>query len=176
MMTRRSWASLAGLLALAAAAISVSAYSGGSTPQGRQPIQPINFPHPLHVGNVGMNCVYCHFAAFKSPDPGLPAVGTCLGCHAIVSRDKPEVKKLLTYANGLGIPSKPIPWVRIHRVPQYVHFPHMRHVNAGVTCQTCHGEVQTMMRVYQASSLNMGWCISCHLEKKVRYDCSSCHY
>ena len=64
------------------------------------------------------------------------------------------------YKGGAG---KPVPWVRIHKVPEYVHFPHMRHVNAGVTCQTCHGQIQKMPQVYQYSSLNMGWCVSCHL-------------
>ena len=58
---------------------------------------------------------------------------------------------------------QPVPWVRIHKLPEYVHFPHMRHVNAGVTCQTCHGQIQNMKQVYQASSLNMGWCVNCHI-------------
>src|SRR4030095_2646780 len=62
-----------------------------------------------------------------------------------------------------GATTKPIPWVRIHKVPEYVHFPHTRHVNVGVTCQTCHGQVQKMDRVRQFASLNMGWCVSCHL-------------
>jgi hypothetical protein len=59
--------------------------------------------------------------------------------------------------------AKPIPWIRIHKVPEYVHFPHTRHINAGVTCQTCHGQIQKMDRVYQYASLNMGWCVSCHV-------------
>ena len=62
-----------------------------------------------------------------------------------------------------GPNAKPIPWVRIHKLPEYVHFPHTRHVNAGVTCQTCHGQIQKMDRVYQFASLNMGWCVSCHV-------------
>ena len=63
----------------------------------------------------------------------------------------------------MGPNAKPIPWVRIHKLPEYVHFPHTRHVNAGVTCQTCHGQIQNMERVYQFASLNMGWCVSCHV-------------
>jgi hypothetical protein len=172
MITTGKWAAIPGLFALAACAILLSAYSGASSDQGYAPQQPINFPHPRHVQTLGMNCLYCHFAANKSPDPGLPAVGTCMGCHAIVHADSAEIKKLANYYSK----NQPVPWVRIHKVPEYVHFPHMRHVNAGVTCQTCHGEVQEMGRVYQASSLNMGWCVNCHVERKVRYDCSSCHY
>jgi hypothetical protein len=134
-------------------------YSGASSSQGYSPAQPVAFPHPLHVQKLGMNCAYCHFAANKSPDPGMPAVSTCMGCHTVVATGKPEVKRLAAYWNK----KQPVPWVRIHKVPEYVHFPHMRHVNAGVTCQTCHGQVQKMNQVYQYSSLNMGWCVNCHV-------------
>jgi hypothetical protein len=169
-------------------------YLGGGV--GRSPTQPIAFPHPVHVNGLKLNCVYCHSSAFKSPDPGMPAVGTCVGCHQIVAGDRPEVKKILDYAAKKA----PIPWVRVHKVPEYVHFPHMRHVNAGVTCQSCHGQINNMPQVFQYASLNMGWCVSCHVNgyspadgmraagytpdaatlaaprKKATYDCSNCHY
>lgn len=169
-------------------------YLGGGV--GRSPEQPIAFPHPVHVNTLKLNCVYCHFAAFKSPDPRMPAVGTCVGCHQLVAVGRPEVKKIAQFAAKKA----PIPWVRVHKVPEYVHFPHMRHVNAGVTCQSCHGQVNNMPQVFQYASLNMGWCISCHVKgyspadgmraagftpdsaalaaprRKARYDCSSCHY
>jgi hypothetical protein len=202
MNERRNWTAIPGLFVLAIGAVVLSAYSGASSSQNNQPVQPINFPHPLHAaGQLNMNCLYCHNTANKSPDPGMPAVSTCMGCHLIVAGDKPEIKKLQGfYAAGRG---KPVPWVRIHKLPEYVRFPHMRHVNAGVTCQTCHGEIQKMDRVYQYSSLNMGWCVKCHvqgydpvegqratgyvtdtsravtpdsLRKRARYDCANCHY
>lgn len=152
-----------------------------------------------------MNCLYCHNSANNAPDPGLPAVSTCMGCHQQILPGKPEIKKLAVY-NTKGLP---IPWNRVHKVPDYVQFPHMRHVNAGVTCQTCHGQVQLQgpapdsanyKPVMQENSLNMGWCVNCHVQgykpaegarlagqpvtpaleampaKKARYDCSSCHY
>lgn len=207
MTKRRKWSVIPGFLALAAAATVLSAYSGASSSQGREPVQPVNFPHPKHVqptaqGGLGMNCVYCHFSANKAPDPGMPAVGTCMGCHLLVTgkadSSKREIAKLASYYNK----KLPVPWVRIHKVPDYVQFPHMRHVNAGVTCQSCHGQVQNMARVYQASSLNMGWCVNCHVNgynaaeghrlagapdsvikaaaavpaRKARYDCAICHY
>lgn len=148
------------------------AYSGASSGQGYAPEQPIAFPHPQHVQSLGMSCLYCHSAANKSPDPGMPSVNTCMGCHLIVAAASPEIQRLQQF-NQAG---HPVPWVRIHKVPDYVQFPHMRHVNAGVTCQTCHGEVQKMPRVYQYSSLNMGWCVNCHVERQARYDCAVCHY
>jgi len=182
MTQRRKWTAIPGLLALAVGAVVLSAYSGASSSQGRGPEQPINFPHPRHAGAVkdgglGMNCLYCHNTGNKSPDVGMPAVNTCMGCHRSVATANPEIKKLAQYDSA----GRPIPWERIHKVPEYVHFPHVRHVNAGVTCQTCHGQVQKMNQVYQYASLNMGWCINCHIGQsnppfRARYDCSSCHY
>jgi hypothetical protein len=207
MTKRRKWTAIPGFLALATAATVLSAYSGASSSEGRAPDQPVNFPHPRHAGAVSqgglaMNCVYCHFAANKSPDPGMPAVSTCMGCHTVVlgraDSSKAQIRKLTEYWNK----KLPVPWERIHKVPDYVQFPHMRHVGAGVTCQTCHGDVQNMEKVYQYASLNMGWCINCHVNgynpaegaraagmpdsvvraaasqpvRKARYDCAVCHY
>ena len=182
MIERRKWTAIPGLFLLAAGAVMISAYSGASSSKNRSPVQPIKFPHPVHVQKLGMNCLYCHYSANKSPDPGLPALSTCMGCHASIGPDRPasdlgpkrtsaEIKKLWDYADvktpmtpGLGPNARPIPWIRIHKVPEYVHFPHMRHVNAGVTCQSCHGQIQKMNQVYQFASLNMGWCVSCHVD------------
>lgn len=177
MALRRKWLVVPGFFAIAAAATMLSAYSGASSGQNRSPEQPIHFPHPLHVQTLKMNCLYCHYAANKSIDPGMPAMSTCMGCHTLIATNKPEIKKLTAYWNK----KEPVPWLRMHKVPEYVHFPHMRHVNAGVSCQTCHGPVQNMTQVYQYSSLNMGWCVSCHTGQsnppfKARYDCSTCHY
>ncbi|MBA3889031.1 MAG: cytochrome c3 family protein [Gemmatimonadaceae bacterium] len=179
MSTRSKWTAIPGLLALAIGAVLLSAYSGASSAEGRGPAQPIDFPHPVHVQQLGLNCLYCHNAANKSPDAGMPAMSTCAGCHnaaavtpklrKIGDRDtttSESLTKLFEYMDvtGGGANMKPVPWVRIHKVPDYVQFPHMRHVNAGVTCQSCHGKIQEMDRVYQAASLNMGWCVNCHVQ------------
>lgn len=174
MTKRRKWTAIPGLAALAAGAVILSAYSGASSSQNSSPTQPIAFPHSVHVGKLGINCVYCHYTANKSPDPGFPAVSTCMGCHTLIGPDRPAtdlgpkrksagIQKLWEYAGFPGKPGKPIPWIRIHKLPEYVHFPHMRHVNAGVSCQTCHGPIQTEDKVYQYASLNMGWCVNCHV-------------
>jgi hypothetical protein len=176
MTLRRKWTAIPGLIALAVCAVVLSAYSGASSSQNSAPTQPIAFPHSVHAGKLAINCLYCHYAANKSPDPGLPAVGTCMGCHTLIGPSRPktdlgpqrtsaELQKLQNFADfkGGGKNAKPIPWNRVHKVPEYVHFPHVRHVNAGVTCQTCHGPIQTMDKVYQYSTLNMGWCVNCHV-------------
>lgn len=213
MSRRRSWVLAPAFSAIAIAALGLSAYSGASSSQGFAPVQPVDFPHPVHVQELGLNCLYCHYAANKSPDPGLPAVGTCMGCHNVIGPQRPARDTLpartsqgITQLHGFAPPNQPaqwqpIPWVRIHKLPEYVHFPHMRHVNAGVTCQTCHGPIQEMSRVYQFASLNMGWCVNCHVQgydlaeglrmagdtagaraaanaepRRARYDCSVCHH
>lgn len=203
----RNWAVVPGFFAIAIAAAVLSAYSGASSSQGFSPQQPIDFPHPVHVQTLGMNCLYCHYAANKSADPGMPAVGTCMGCHTIIGPQRPALEgrpartsAALTRLQEFATQRQAIPWVRIHKLPEYVHFPHVRHVNAGVTCQTCHGQIQAMARVAQFASLNMGWCVNCHVRgynaadgmraagyepspadsaaplKKARYDCAVCHY
>jgi len=175
MTKRRKWTAIPGLVALALAAVSLSAYSGASSSQGNSPTQPIAFPHTVHVKTLGINCIYCHYTANKSYDAGMPAVGTCMGCHTMIGPDRPkndlhdakksaDIQKLWDfYKGGQG---KPVPWVRIHKLPEYVHFPHVRHVNAGVTCQTCHGQIQNVGpgQVSQFASLNMGWCVNCHVQ------------
>jgi len=168
MTQRRKWTAIPGLMLLAIGAVVLSAYSGASSSQGRGPLQPVQFKHPLHAGPVasgglGMNCLYCHNTANKSMDVGMPAVSTCMGCHNAVSGSTDFNKAEITKLRAFAAKGQPVPWERIHKVPEYVHFPHVRHVNAGVTCQTCHGPVQQMDRVYQYSSLNMGWCVNCHV-------------
>lgn len=208
MTTKKKWTVIPGFLALAAAATFLSAYSGASSSQGKLVEQPIKFIHAPHVAKLGMNCLYCHSGANKAMDPGNAPVASCMGCHTVVKANgSEEIKKLDEY----WAKKEPIPWQRVHKVPDYVQFPHMRHVNAGVTCQSCHGEIQKQGEngvtdgykpVEQYASLNMGWCINCHVQgynpaegarlaglpdsvvaslanepvKKARYDCAVCHY
>ncbi len=168
MTQRRKWTAIPGLLLLAVTAVGLSAYSGASSSQGFGPDQPVAFPHPKHAGPVAkgglaMNCLYCHNTGTKSADVGMPAVSTCMGCHAAIGGATESARAEITKLRKYAAEGKPVPWVRIHKIPDYVHFPHVRHVNAGVTCQSCHGKVQEMNKVYQYASLNMGWCINCHV-------------
>ncbi len=183
--------------------------------QGYEPVQPIAFSHQLHAGKLQISCLYCHFGAEKSRQAGFPAASLCMNCHTLVTAPRddvlrefqqaqresrpakpvvsPEMRKLYD-ALGLdkklqpdpALQSRPIAWVRVHNLPAFTCFDHRPHVNAGVTCQHCHGPVETMDRVRQVVDLSMGWCVNCHREtaqtgvagKKVRpsTDCSACHY
>jgi hypothetical protein len=141
--------------------------------QAPAPAQPIEFSHAIHAGSYGIDCQYCHADARRSRFAGLPSVERCMGCHKIVvAQGNPEVQKLHEFWKARAA----IPWVRIHRVAGYVHFPHKRHVQVGLACQVCHGPVQEMQRVAQVAPLTMGWCVSCHAERKGPLDCLTCHH
>ena len=137
------------------------------------PAQPIEFSHAIHAGSYGLACQYCHADARRSTYAGLPSVARCMGCHKIVAaQGNPEVQKLHQYWDRKA----PIPWVRIHKLAGFVYFPHKRHVQGGLPCQTCHGPVETMQRVAQVAPLTMGWCVACHAERRAPLDCVACHH
>jgi hypothetical protein len=129
--------------------------------------QPINYSHKLHAGKLQIDCQYCHFNARRSIHAGVPTTDTCMNCHKFVSADgrsdeaQADIAKLKEYAAS----GEPIPWVKVHDVPDFVYFSHKRHVVGGVECQECHGEVQEDMTVaYRVAELTMGWCLNCHKE------------
>lgn len=183
--------------------------------QGYEPVQPIRYSHRLHAGELQIPCLYCHFAAGKSRHAGIPPANVCMNCHRFVTapmgamraedelavKEKraprqvvsPELQKLYeALALGTGMQRDasrtphPIAWVKVHNLPDFVYFDHRAHVNAGLTCQQCHGPVETMERVRQVADLSMGWCVNCHREanrtgisgKRVEAstNCSTCHY
>lgn len=126
--------------------------------QGYAPEQPIPFSHKLHAGEYKIPCMYCHSGAEKSRHATIPAVNVCMNCHSVVKTDSPYIQQIhKAYKDR-----KPIEWVRIHELPDYVYFPHKRHVAKGISCETCHGNVQEMNRVEQKAALTMGWCMECH--------------
>lgn len=129
-----------------------------ATNQGYAPEQPIPFSHKLHAGDNKIPCQYCHTNVERSRHATVPALNVCMNCHRVVKTESPYIQKI-TQAYNEG---KPIEWVRVHELPDFAYFPHKRHIAAGLQCQTCHGEVQTMEKVYQAQPLTMGWCMSCH--------------
>jgi hypothetical protein len=132
-----------------------------------------------HAGQDKIQCQYCHYSVGASSEPGIPSLQTCMGCHQYIggtdSTHQVEIRKVLTAWND----QQPIQWVRIHKLAKHAHFPHMRHVKAmGPTaCATCHGDVARMPQVYKVNNVNnMGFCISCHVERNVSRDCTVCHY
>ncbi len=160
--------------------------------QGYAPIQPIHYSHKIHAGANQIECKYCHSSARVSKHSGIPSLNVCMNCHEYIAeyngeedlengytRDfyTNEIKKLYSavgwdeenqvYTGN----TKPVKWVRIHNLPDFVYFNHAQHAQvAKIECQTCHGPVEEMEIMYQYSPLTMGWCIDCHRESNVDKD------
>ena len=157
--------------------------AASDTARLKGPRQPIFFRHDIHAGQYKMQCQYCHYSVDKSSEPGIPSVQTCMGCHLVISGSdsthKVEIAKLRKFWSDSGAAKPKLEWVRIHTLAKYAHFPHMRHIKAmgPNACQTCHGDVARMPQVFKANNVNnMGFCISCHVARKVNRDCTACHY
>ena len=149
---------------------------------GYSPEQPIKFSHKLHAGQMEIDCQYCHIGVTKERHALIPSVNICMNCHTIARKDKPEIIKLTQYYTE----GRPIPWKRIHKVPEYAYFNHSVHVNIGIECSSCHGDLKGMERVIQVKPFTMTACLDCHRNpeknlpymKKVNYgpeNCWACH-
>jgi len=140
---------------------------------GTSPRQPIDFSHRIHAGENEIPCLYCHVQARRSISAGVPSVSKCMGCHAEVATDRPQIRLLASYWEN----KEPIPWIKVHDLPDFVHFTHKRHVAADIECQTCHGPVETMDVVSRQAPVKMGLCLNCHKDDEVEHgtDCWTCH-
>lgn len=155
-------------LRLAAGAIVVLLGAGGAIAAyllhprqldtGYTPVQPVPYSHKLHAGNLGMDCLYCHTTVAQSNYAAVPMTEICMNCHVRVKEKSPKLQPVRdSYATA-----KPIEWVKVHRLPDYVYFNHRAHVTAGVSCVSCHGRVDQMTEVRQVQPLSMAWCLDCH--------------
>lgn len=125
---------------------------------GYMPKQPIEFSHAIHAGQLGMDCRYCHSAVESSPHSTVPPTQTCMNCHSQIKANSPKLAVLReSWQSG-----QPIPWVKIHKTPDYVFFNHSVHVGRGISCVSCHGQVNQMDVVWHDQPQSMGWCLECH--------------
>ena len=160
--------------------------------QGYAPVQPIHYSHKIHAGANQIECKYCHSSARVSKHSGIPSLNVCMNCHKNIAEYNGEedlengytkefyTKEIKKLYDAVGWDeenqaytgdTKPVKWVRIHNLPDFVYFNHAQHVQVGgVECQTCHGPVEEMEIMYQHSSLTMGWCINCHRETNVKVE------
>ncbi len=129
-----------------------------ATDVGYMPKQPVPYSHALHAGELGMDCRYCHTTVEKAAHAAIPPTTTCMNCHSVIW---PESNKLEPVRTGY-VEGKPVEWVRVHDLPDYVYFNHAAHVNRGVGCVSCHGRVDKMVEVWQHEPLSMSWCLDCH--------------
>jgi len=133
-------------------------FSPEFTDVGYAPVQPVPYSHALHVGQLGLDCRYCHVSVDVSAVSNIPPTQTCMNCHTLIKRDSEALEPLReSLASG-----KPMRWVRVHNLPDYAFFNHSVHIRAGVGCVSCHGRIDQMEVVTQAKSLSMSWCLDCH--------------
>ena len=164
--------------------------------KGYHPKQPIPFNHArmagapnwvtedgkqVNKGGFGIPCLYCHNMPYKGRHSTLPSTNICMNCHNTVGQDREWVRRMKEDYWEKG---KPIPWVKVHDLPDYVFFDHSAHLNAvdaqgqpKVVCQDCHGKVEEMVEVSVQTNFNMGWCIQCHRKPEMAAptDCVTCH-
>ena len=132
--------------------------SSAVTRQNQVIEQPVPFSHDHHVGEVGLDCRYCHSAVEKSASAGMPSTATCMGCHSVLFAEEPILEPVRASFRD----SRPIEWNRVYDLPDFAYFNHSIHVAKGMGCTTCHGDIGKMPLTWKASSLQMEWCLECH--------------
>jgi hypothetical protein len=146
---------------------SAMAYSDWYTRKDQVVRQPIPFSHEHHVNGLGLDCRFCHSNAADSSFAGMPATKTCMTCHSQIWWTSPmlaPVRDSWASAQSISLNGTPIRWNRVHDLPDYVYFDHSIHVNKGVGCTTCHGQVNEMPLIRRVVTLQMRWCLECHRE------------
>ncbi len=125
---------------------------------GYQPEQPVPYSHKLHVGELGIDCRYCHTTVEEANHAAVPPTATCMNCHSAIRTESLKLQPIRESAKT----GEPMKWIKIHQLPDYAYFSHQIHVNAGVGCVSCHGRVDTMEEVRMEYPLSMSWCLDCH--------------
>jgi len=120
--------------------------------------QPVQFSHQHHVGGVGIDCRYCHQTVEVAASAGIPPTKTCINCHSQIWATSPYLEPVRASFRE----DKPLQWLRVHDLPDFVYFNHSIHIKKGMGCETCHGRVDRMPLMKQQNSLQMEWCLNCH--------------
>ncbi len=120
--------------------------------------QPVDYPHNLHVVQVGLDCRYCHTSVETSNTASIPPTETCMGCHSQLRVGTPQTQAVVDSWNN----QTPLRWNRVHELADFVYFNHSVHVNNGVGCSSCHGRIDEMTQIWKNEPMTMGWCLECH--------------
>jgi len=120
--------------------------------------QPVQFSHRHHVKDDGIDCRYCHTSVETSPFAGIPPTKTCMNCHSQIWAQAPILEPIRASFRE----DRPVRWIRVHDLPDFVYFNHSIHVKKGMGCETCHGRIDEMPLTLQQNTLQMEWCVNCH--------------
>jgi len=165
------WPTLAALAVLLLALAAALLLFDLPYPVGLGPRQPIPFSHRVHVTTKRLSCLVCHSEVARSSRAGIPPLETCMLCHQRIIRSYPFIAQLREHFRD----NRPVVWQRVNWVPEFVYFNHSVHIQRGLDCSLCHGEVSLMDRVVAAHKFQMGFCIGCHKKNRVTHDCFTCH-
>jgi Cytochrome c7 and related cytochrome c len=143
---------------------------------GGTPAQPIQFQHNVHVSGLQLQCQYCHRNVESGPNAWVPSVELCMDCHSTVTAPNSAMAGEIAKLRGAWSTQQPIQWVKVHQMPNHVHFTHQPHIQRGFDCSVCHGDVKSMTVISQVRSLRMGDCVECHRQNGGTTDCFKCHY
>lgn len=133
-------------------------HSQFNTKVGQAIPQDVPFSHRHHALELGIDCRYCHTSVETGPFAGIPPTKTCMSCHSVIWPDSPLVEPVReSWKTG-----KPLVWKRVNNVPAFVYFNHSIHVARGLSCNICHGPVQTMPLTWRQEEFTMVWCLNCH--------------
>jgi len=136
--------------------------------------QPIQYNHSKHINEAGLDCIDCHVRVTTHRKASIPNIEVCADCHDEAMTESKEEAKVVNYIQK----KKQIPWIQVHRIPDYAYFSHRRHVAIGkLKCTACHGDVAKRTKPFTrpAVTLNMNFCIKCHRKKHAQTDCAACH-
>ncbi len=178
----RLWLAAAGIFVILAAAAGqggapagsdAAAQAAGASAGGEQsgPSQPIAFSHKEHAGTLALTCDTCHTLSKSGEAFSIAQPPACMQCHQAIATDNPGVQKLAAIASA----NQTIPWVHIYEVPSFVTFSHKTHLDAGNTCQECHGQVAQRDQLFKETDISMSGCLTCHRAKNAATDCDTCH-
>jgi len=123
------------------------------------------FSHNVHVEKVGVQCLFCHSSALRAPQASLPSLEKCMICHAAITVEGEEAEARVAQVVAAFEEEARVQWPDVYKQPDFVYFSHRPHIANGVSCQTCHGEVQQMALVEKTVEMNMGFCLDCHRQE-----------
>lgn len=147
-----------GLVVTLGAAVGVLQRSDFVTTANTNREQPVQFSHQHHVGGIGIDCRYCHSSVEVSYSAGIPPTKTCINCHSQIWSTSPYLEPVRSSFRD----DKPLQWLRVHDLPDFVYFNHSIHIKKGMGCETCHGRLDKMPLMRQQNTLQMEWCLNCH--------------
>ncbi len=166
---------LVAMLAVAAVVIAQSP-SDVSSPSLDEPVA---FKHKTHA-DKGIDCLYCHSNAPRGEVASIPSVEKCMGCHQVVTPKDPKAAAEVEKIRKAWEQGVPLRWEKKFDQPDFVYFSHRPHIQAGVACEDCHGDVGSTDMPQPGYYITMGYCLNCHRqqapEKVAKLtDCATCH-